>query len=173
MSVIWYECKVKYRKTHETGESKITTESYLLDAVSYTEAETRITEEMAAYTSEEFKITNIKVANLAEVHPFENSDRWFKSKVSLVSYDDESGKERKSNIYLLVQANDVKEAYENTEQALQETMGDFTIPAITESPILDVFPYFSGEEETEDRIIENTAVTASEKEEVVEENLEA
>lgn len=173
MSVIWYECKVKYRKTHETGESKITTESYLLDAVSYTEAETRITEEMAAYTSEEFKITNIKVANLAEVHPFENSDRWFKSKVSLVSYDDESGKERKSNIYLLVQANDVKEAYENTEQALQETMGDFTIPAITESPILDVFPYFSGEEETEDRIIENTAVTASEEEEVVEENLEA
>ena len=173
MSVIWYECKVKYRKTHETGESKITTESYLLDAVSYTEAETRITEEMAAYTSEEFKITNIKVANLAEVHPFENSDRWFKSKVSLVSYDDESGKERKSNIYLLVQANDVKEAYENTEQALQETMGDFTIPAITESPILDVFPYFSREEETEDRIIENTAVTASEKEEVVEENLEA
>ena len=173
MSVIWYECKVKYRKTHETGESKITTESYLLDAVSYTEAETRITEEMAAYTSEEFKITNIKVANLAEVHPFENSDRWFKSKVSLVSYDDESGKERKSNIYLLVQANDVKEAYENTEQALQETMGDFTIPAITESPILDVFPYFSGEEETEDRIIENTDFTASEKEEVVEENLEA
>lgn len=147
MSVIWYECKVKYRKTHETGESKITTESYLLDAVSYTEAEARITEEMAAYTSEEFRITNIKVANLSEVHPFENSDRWFKSKVSLISYDDESGKERKSNLYMLIQANDVKEAYENTEQALQETMGDYTIPAITESPILDVFPYFSGEEE--------------------------
>ncbi|MCB7479814.1 DUF4494 domain-containing protein [Christiangramia sediminis] len=152
MSVIWYECKVKYRKTHETGESKVTTETYLLDAVSYTEAESRITEEMAAYTSEEFKINSIKVANLSEVHPFENSDRWFKSKVSLISYDDESGKERKSNLYMLVQANDVKEAYENTEQAMQGTTGDYTIPAITESPILDVFPYFTGDEEEENAV---------------------
>ncbi|GAA4312800.1 DUF4494 domain-containing protein [Pontixanthobacter gangjinensis] len=147
MSVTWYECKVKYRKTHETGESKVVTETYLLDAVSYTEAEARITEEMAAYTSEEFLITNIKVANLSEVHPFENSDRWFKSKVSLISYDDESGKEKKSNLYMLIQANDVKEAYENTEQAMQETTGDYSIPAITESPILDVFPYFTGDED--------------------------
>jgi len=152
MSVIWYECKVKYRKTHETGESKVTTETYLLDAVSYTEAESRITEEMAAYTSEEFKINSIKVANLSEVHPFENSDRWFKSKVSLISYDDESGKERKSNLYMLVQANDVKEAYENTEQAMQGTTGDYTIPAITESPILDVFPYFTGDEEEDNAV---------------------
>ena len=69
MSQTWYECKVKYRKTHETGEQKVTTESYLLDAISYTEAEARINEEMAAYTSEEFFITNIKVANFSEVHP--------------------------------------------------------------------------------------------------------
>jgi len=172
MSVVWYECKVKYRKTHETGESKVTTETYLLDAVSYTEAEARITEEMKTYTSEEFMITNIKVANLSEVHPFENSDRWFKSKVSLISYDDESGKERKSNLYMLIQANDVKEAYENTEQALQETMGDYSIPAITESPILDVFPYFSDEEESmvASEVTEETEET--EKSEVVEETEE-
>lgn len=147
MSVIWYECKIKYRKTHETGEQKVTTDTYLLDAVSYTEAEARITEEMAAYTSEEFRITNIKVANFSEVHPFENSDRWYKSKVSLVALDEESGKERKTNMYLLVQANDIKEAFENTTKAMADTMGDYTIPSITESPILDVFPYFTGEEE--------------------------
>ena len=147
MSVIWYECKVKYRKTFETGEQKVTTESYLLDAVSYTEAEARITEEMGAYTSEEFKITNIKVANLSEVHPFEKADRWFKSKVSLVALDEESGKERKTNIYLLIQANDIKEAFDNTNKALEGTTGDYTIPAISESPIMDVFPYFTGEEE--------------------------
>lgn len=147
MNVTWYECKVKYRKTHETGEQKVTTESYLLDAVSYTEAEARINEEMGAYTSEEFKITNIKVANLSEVHPFENADRWFKSKVSLIALDEESGKERKTNLYMLVQANDVKEAFDNTTTALEGTMGDYTIPAITESPIMDVFPYFTGEEE--------------------------
>lgn len=123
------------------------TETYLLDAISYTEAETRINEEMAAYTSEEFLITNIKVANFAEVHPFENSDRWFKSKVSLIAYDEESGKERKSNMYMLVQANDVKEAYDNTISAMKGTTGDYTIPAISESPIMDVFPYFTGEED--------------------------
>jgi hypothetical protein len=147
MSVTWYECKVKYRKTHETGEQKLTTETYLLDAISFTEAEARINEEMSAYTSEEFIITNIKVAHLSEVHPFENSDRWFKSKVSLIALDEESGKEKKSNVYILVQANDVKEAFDNTTEAMANTMGDYTIPAITESPIMDVFPYFSGEED--------------------------
>lgn len=146
MSVTWYECKVKYRKTHETGEQKMTSETYLLDAVSYTEAETRITEEMRTYTSEEFLITNIKVANFSEVHPFENADRWFKVKVALISFDEESGKEKKSNIYLLIQANDIKEAFENTTQAMQNTMGDYTISSITESPILDVFPFFDREE---------------------------
>ena len=147
MSVTWYECKVKYKKTHETGEQKVTTDTYLLDAVSYTEAEARITEEMKTYTEEDFRIMNIKVANFSEVHPFENSDRWFKSKVSLIALDEESGKEKKTNIYLLVQANDVKEAFENSAKVMADTMGDYTIPSITESPILDVFPYFTGEED--------------------------
>ncbi len=147
MSVTWYECKVKYKKTHESGEQKVTTDTYLLDAVSYTEAEARITEEMKIFTTEDFRIMNIKVANFSEVHPFENSDRWFKSKVSLTAIDEESGKEKKTNIYLLVQANDVKEAFENSTKAMADTMGDYTIPSITESPILDVFPYLTGEEE--------------------------
>ncbi len=146
MSATWYECKIKYRKIDESGAQKMTTEPYLVDAISYTEAESRINEEMSAYISDEFKITNIKVANFAEIHPFENSDRWFKSKVSLIAYDEESGKERKSNMYLLIQANDVKEAFDNTNDAMKNTMGDYTIPAIAESPIMDVFPYFSGEE---------------------------
>ncbi len=164
MSVIWYECKVKYRKTHETGEQKVTTDTYLLDAVSYTEAEARITEEMKAYTEEDFRIMNIKVANFSEVHPFENSDRWFKSKVSLVALDEESGKERKTNMYLLVQANDVKEAFENTEKAMADTMGDYSIPSITESPILDVFPYFTGEEEQLEKFNVLDASESSEEE---------
>jgi hypothetical protein len=161
MSQTWYECKVKYRKTHETGEQKVTTESYLLDAISYTEAEARINEEMAAYTSEEFLITNIKVANLSEVHPFENSDRWFKSKVALIAFDENSGKEKKTNTYLLVQANDVKEAYDHTIEAMKGTMGDYTIPVISESPIMDVFPYFSGDESDLDQLEKFNALKAS------------
>ena len=155
MSITWYECKVKYRKMDETsGMQKVKTEPFLVDAISYTEAESRITQEMSVYLSDsdEINITNIKVANYAEIHPFENSDRWFKSKVSLIAFDEESGKERKTNQYLLVQANDVKEAYENTESVMRDTMGDYTIPAISESPVMDVFPYFSGEEGELDRI---------------------
>ncbi|MGN7810575.1 DUF4494 domain-containing protein [Flavobacterium sp. 22076] len=161
MSAIWYECKVKYRKTDETGGQKVLTEPYLVDAVSYTEAEKRINEEMGAYISEEFKITNIKVANYAEIHPFENADRWFKSKVSLIAYDEESGKERKSNMYMLVQANDVREAYDNTIHVMKNTMGEYSIPAISESPIMDVFPYFSGEEEETEMLERFNALKAS------------
>lgn len=174
MSVIWYECKVKYRKTHETGEKKISTDTYLLDAVSFTEAEARLNEEMKTLTEEEFRIMNIKVANFSEVHPFDNSDRWFKVKVSLVTIDERSGKEKKSNTYLLVQANDVKEAYENTTKAMAETMGDYAIPAINESPILDVFPYFTGEEEQLEKfnVLENEDQSETEKQELVEEEAE-
>ncbi|MEO9892980.1 DUF4494 domain-containing protein [Aurantibacter sp.] len=164
MSATWYECKVKYRKLDEaSGTQKVKTEPFLVDAISYTEAESRITEEMSAYLSdsEEIKITNIKVANYAEIHPFENSDRWFKSKVSLIAFDEESGKERKTNMYLLVQANDVKEAYDNTIGLMKGTMGDYTVPAISESPIIDVFPYFSGEEDEMERIKEFTALKDS------------
>ncbi|MFI2742768.1 DUF4494 domain-containing protein [Zhouia sp. PK063] len=150
MSATWYECKVKYRKTDEnSGTRKVKTEPFLVDAISYTEAEKRITEEMAAYLNEgeEILITNIKVANYAEIHPFELSDRWFKAKVALIAYDEESGKERKTNQYLLVQANDIKEAFDNTNHVMRDTMGEYNIPAISESPIMDVFPYFTGEEE--------------------------
>lgn len=164
MSVTWYECKVKYRRMDEaSGMQKVKTEPFLVDAVSYTEAESRITEEMSVYLSDsdEITITNIRVANYAEIHPFENSDRWFKSKVSLIAFDEESGKERKTNQYLLIQANDVKEAYENTESVMKDTMGEYTIPAIAESPVMDVFPYFSGEEDEMERIEKFTAIKNS------------
>ena len=147
MSAIWFECKVKYRKTDDSGVQKVVTEPYLIDALSYTEAETRINKEMSAYISEEFKVTSIKFANYSEIHPFENADRWFKSKVSLLAYDEESGKERKSNINILLQANDIKEAFDNTVTVMNGTMGEYSIPMISESPIMDVFPYFNGEDE--------------------------
>lgn len=164
MSATWYECKIKYRKLDDaSGMLKVKTEPFLVDAISYTEAESRITEEMSAYLSdtEEIKITNIKVANFAEIHPFENSDRWFKSKVSLIAFDEESGKERKTNMYLLVQANDVKEAYDNTISVMKDTMGEYSVPSISESPIMDVFPYFSGEEDDMERVAKFNTVKDS------------
>lgn len=142
----WYECKVKYRKTTDTGAQKIVTEPYLVDAISFTEAESRINEKMREYISEEFKVTNIKPANYAEVNHFEDSQKWFRCKVSLIAYNEETGKERKQNILLLNQANDIDDAYANTVRAMKNTMGEYSIPAISETAIVDVFPYFSENE---------------------------
>jgi Domain of unknown function (DUF4494) len=143
---MWYECKIKYRKMDDSGKDKMVTEPYLIDALSFTEAEKRTIEEMQQYISGEFKITNIKMANYSEIYPVENSDRWFKCKLSLLTLDEEKGTERRSNTYILVQANNVKEAYDNLEQYMAGTC-DFEIPSVSESPIVDVFPYYNNNEE--------------------------
>lgn len=141
MSKIYFECSVKYRRTDENGVQKVTTLPYLVDAISFTDAESRINDQMKAYISEEFRVVNIKLTNYSEIAAFEDSDIWFKSKVSLIAYDEETGKERKANIYLLVQANDAKEAYENTTTAMKNTMGDYSIPSVSETKIVEVFQY--------------------------------
>ena len=85
-----------------------------------------------------------------------------------MAYDEESGKERKTNMYVLLQANDVKEAYDNTIEVMKGTMGDYTIPAISESPIMDVFPYFSGEEGELEQMEKFNALKASKPENTAE-----
>jgi hypothetical protein len=138
---MYFECSVKYRKTNEQGVNKVVTEPYLVDAISFTEAETIINQKMKENISEEFRVVNIKLTNYSEVASFEDADYWFKSKVSLLAYDEESGKERKTNMYLLVQANDAKEAYENTVITMKNTMGDYSVPSVSETKIVEVFEY--------------------------------
>jgi hypothetical protein len=143
----WFECKVKYTKIDETtGKEKKVTEPYLIDAVSFTDAESRIYKEMETYVSGEFSISNIKVVKFAELLPNESGDRWFRVKLVYVSIDEEAGKERKINSYLLVQANDIKEAYDEVARYMQNSVSDYTIPSISESPIMDIFPFYSEEE---------------------------
>ncbi|RLD82295.1 MAG: hypothetical protein DRJ07_08305 [Bacteroidetes bacterium] len=137
----WYECKVRYQKMDQNGKEKKVNEPYLVDAVSFTDAEKRINEMLEPYISGEFQVTNIKIANYSELHPNENGDRWFKCKVSYIMLDEEKGTEKKSNTYILMQANDVKEAYEAIKELLHDTVSDYEIPAIAESPIMDVFPF--------------------------------
>ena len=137
----WFESKVRYQKIDETGKVKNVTETYLLDAVSFTEAEKRINQEMEPYISGEFTVTTIKLANFEEVIPGENGDRWFKCKVSYIAIDEEKGMERKTNSYILLKAFNVKDAYEKLEKEMSTTMSDYEIASIQESPILDVFPY--------------------------------
>lgn len=137
----WFSAKAKYQKVDENGKEKTVSENYLLDAVSFTEAEERINKELEPYISGEFLVVEIKMANFSELIPSENGDRWFKTKVSFISLDEEKGTEKRSNTYLLVQANNVKEAYENVELAFSDTVTDYEIPSVQESNILDVFEY--------------------------------
>ncbi|MEI6865543.1 DUF4494 domain-containing protein [Flavicella sp.] len=144
---MWYEVKVKYSRIDEDDRVKTFNQPYLFDAMSFTEAEARATEGMKQYISTEFKITNIKVANLAEICPNEAGDRWFKCKLSCITLDEEKGSERKANSYILVQANSVDDAYDVLAKSLSDTISNFEIPSVVESPVLDVFPY----EETDRR----------------------
>lgn len=139
----WFNCKIKYRKIDGEGVQKVTTESYILDAISFSEAEFRINEEMKAYISEEFKVTNITATNYSEVISSKEGGKWFKSKVSLVAFSEETGKEQKTNIYLLVEAEDAKQAYDRSVEAMSTTMGEYSIPAVSETNIMDVFPYLN------------------------------
>ncbi len=137
----WFACKVKYQKSDDKLNEKLVSELYLVDAVSFTDAEARIIKEMEPYISGEFSVTNIKLANYAELVNHLNGDRWFKCKLSLITIDEKKGVERKTNTYLLVLANNVKEAYEEIERIMSTGVSDYEIPSITESPILDVFAY--------------------------------
>ncbi len=148
--IMWYEVKVKYSKIDDNEKIKTFNQPYLFDALTFTEAEARANEEMGKYLSEGFKITNIKVANFSEIFPSEHGDRWFKCKVSLVTLDEDKGLERRTNTYILVQANDVKDAYEYILEQFSDTVSDFSIPSIQESPIIDIFPFFDGDEEPQE-----------------------
>ena len=136
----WFECKVKYQKVDENGKQKGVAENYMVDAVSFTDAEARITDELKDYAGlGEFVVASIKTTNYAEIIPNESGDRWFKCKAVFISFDEKSGKERRTSQTMLVQATDVKDAYDVLSKALSTTMADFTIPAINESSIMDIF----------------------------------
>ncbi len=141
-----FECKVKYEKIDEqSGKQKKVSETYLIDAVSFTEAESRIYKEMEMMIRGEFVVTNIRKANYTEIFDNEDGDRWFKSKISFASVDENSGKEKKVSNQLLVMANDVKDAFDKIHEGMNGMTVDFDINAISESPILDFFPYFKEE----------------------------
>ena len=142
---MWYEVKVKYSKIDDNERIKTFNQPYLFDALTFTEAEARAIEEMGKYLSEGFKITNIKVCNFSEIFPNEEGDRWFKCKVSLVTLDEDKGLERRTNTYVLVQANNVDDAYAYLTEQFSDTVSDFKIPSVTESQIIDVFPFIDAE----------------------------
>ena len=129
----WFECKVSYEKMLENGMQKKVTEPYLVDALSFTEAEARIIEEIRPFITGEFTVTDIKRARLSELFFNENGDRFYKIKVYFITLDEKSGAEKKTAAQMLAQATTLKEAI--------AVLADYTIASVTETQLMDVFPF--------------------------------
>ena len=137
----WFQCKIKYEKNAEDGGVIKVSEAYLVDALSFTEAEERINEEMRPFISGEFLVSDIKRAKINELYNNENGDRWYRAKVNFISLDEEKGIEKRIATTMFAQASTLKDAFEVIEKGMKDTLADYDIAAIAETTILDVFPY--------------------------------
>lgn len=145
----WFECKVSFEKIMENGIQKKVTEPYLVDALSFTEAEARIIEEIRPFISGEFTITDIKRARLSEIFFNENGDRFYRIKIYFITLDEKSGAEKKTAASMLAQASTLKEAIDILDEGMKGTMADYTIASVVETPLMDVFPFSAGGEKKE------------------------
>lgn len=137
----WFECKVKYDKTLENGLQKKVTEPYLVDALSFTEAEARIIKEIQPFISGEFSVSAVKRANYSDVYYDATGDKWYKCKICFITLDEKSGMEKRTASYILVQAADFATALENLNISMKGTMADWEVTSIVETLLLDVYPY--------------------------------
>ena len=144
----WFECKVRYDKTLENGLIKKTTETYLVDALSFTEAEKRFIEEITPFMSGEFLVTDIKRARISELFDSDdlNDDRWFKARVAFITLDEKSGVEKRTVQTVLVQANELHRALTRLDEGMKGTLGEWVIVSIAETAIIDVFKFKASED---------------------------
>ena len=135
----YFECKVKYDRTLETGAQKSVTEPYLVDALSFTEAEARITEEMRPFTTGEFAVTAVKRVKFDDIFFKKGGDRWYKVKINMITIDEKTAAEKRTSSNTLVQASEFKEALDTFLACMRGTAFDYEIAAIDETPLMDVF----------------------------------
>ena len=135
----WFECKVRYDKIQENGAVKKVNEPYLVDALSFTEAEARIIEEQTPYISGEFSVSAVKRTKISEIFFNEDGDRWYLVKVAFITIDERTGVEKRSATLILVQASDFRDSFEKFVEGMKGTMADYEIVSITETPLMDVY----------------------------------
>ena len=148
----FFEVKVQYQKMQDDGKEKKVTEQYVVEATSFTEAEARIIEEMSPYISEALDVVAEKIPPFNEILLSDNSndDKWFLSKVSFITIDEKTAKEKKTSQRLLVQAETSEKAMDHTKEMLSHGMYDYSIDAVKDTPTLDVFLY-----EVKKEVVEN------------------
>jgi len=142
-SAMWFECKIRYEKVMEDGLQKKVNENYVVDALSFSEAETRITEEMSAYISGEFEVADIKKAAFKEVFFTDDNiaDKWYKAKLQFITIDEKTEKEKRSTVTYLVQAGSMNGAMKNIDEVMGGTMIDYVVASVAETTIMDVYEY--------------------------------
>lgn len=139
----WFTCKIRYEKLQENGMLKKVTEAFLMDALSYTEAEARIIKEVTPFIQGEFTVSDITRANYSELffsHE-EAADIWFKCKLAFITLDEKSGAEKRTTTQILVEAADLRDAVKKLDEGMKGTMADYLIVSVTETPIMGVYPY--------------------------------
>lgn len=143
----WFEVKIRYDKTMEDGMVHKVTEQYLFDALSFTESEGRCINEMAQHITGEYTVVGIKRANYHELFPSKDAsaDRWYKGKLVFTTLDEKSGTEKKTTANVLIQASDFHNAVESLDEAMKGTISDYEIASISETPIMDVYPFNANE----------------------------
>jgi hypothetical protein len=137
----WFECKISYEKIADDGVQKKITEPYLVDALSFTEAEARIIEEMRPYINGDFTVMDIRRARYAEMFLNDDGDRFYKVKIHLITLDEKSGAEKKTSIQMLAQAATLQDAINVIDSGMKDTLADYVIAAVAETALIDVFPY--------------------------------
>lgn len=141
----WFECKVRYDKIQENGAVKKVNEPYLVDALSFTEAEARIIEEQTPFISGDFSVSAVKRTKISEIFWNEGGDRWYLVKVAFITIDERSGVEKRTTTLILVQAGNFKEALDNFIEGMKGTMADYEVVSIAETPLMDVYKVKVGE----------------------------
>ena len=138
----YYEVKIQYQKMQEDGREKKVTEQYVVEALSFTEAESRITEEMTPYIDGDFDVVSEKIAPYNEIFLSDNyyaDDKWFVSKVGFITLDEKTEKEKKQTFRYLVQAATSELALDYTKEMFSHGMSDYSIEAVQDTPTLEVF----------------------------------
>ncbi|MCR4582132.1 MAG: DUF4494 domain-containing protein [Prevotella sp.] len=139
----WFECKIRYEKVMEDGMQKRVSENYVVDALSFSEAEERIMDEMSSYISGEFDVVDIKKAAYKEIFfsDLDTADKWYKAKLQFITIDEKTDKEKRSSVNYLVQAGSFNGAVKNIDEVMGGTMIDYVIASVTETTLMDVFEY--------------------------------
>lgn len=135
----WFKTSVRFDKMQENGTVKKVTEQYLVDALSFTEAEARTTEEVTPFISGEFTVSAVKKSKIAEIFWDATGDRWYQVKVAFITIDEKTAAEKRTVSVIMVQARNFVCALDNFNDDMKGTMADFEIVSIAETNIMDVY----------------------------------